>query len=74
LTGLQCRLHHLPCCFHAGILLGDAIRGDTSLFTQDACVEAAWQVLEPALKAGQPVLEYEPGTWVPGVRLCRERR
>jgi glucose-6-phosphate 1-dehydrogenase len=46
-------------------LLGDAIRGDTSLFTQDACVEAAWQVVEPALKVGQPVLEYEPGTWGP---------
>ena len=46
-------------------LLGDAIRGDTSLFTQDDCVEAAWQVVEPVLKAGQPVLEYEPGTWGP---------
>jgi len=46
-------------------LLGDAIRGDTSLFTQDACVEAAWQVVEPALKIGQPVLEYEPGSWGP---------
>jgi glucose-6-phosphate 1-dehydrogenase len=46
-------------------LLGDAIRGDTSLFTQDACVEAAWRVVDPVLTAGQPVLEYEPGTWGP---------
>ena len=46
-------------------LLGDAIRGDTSLFTQDACVEAAWQVVDPVLKAGSPVLEYAPGTWGP---------
>jgi glucose-6-phosphate 1-dehydrogenase len=46
-------------------LLGDAIRGDTSLFTQDDCVEAAWRVVDPALTAGQPVLEYEPGTWGP---------
>jgi glucose-6-phosphate 1-dehydrogenase len=47
-------------------LLGDAIRGDISLFTQDDCVEAAWRVVDPALTAGRPVLEYEPGTWGPG--------
>jgi glucose-6-phosphate 1-dehydrogenase len=46
-------------------LLGDAIRGDTSLFTQDDCVEAAWRVVDPVLQAGQPVLEYAPGTWGP---------
>jgi len=46
-------------------LLGDAIRGDTSLFTQDDCVEAAWRVVDPILTAGQPVLEYDPGTWGP---------
>ena len=47
-------------------LLGDAIRGDTSLFTQDDSVEAAWRVVDPVLTAGTPVLEYEPGTWGPG--------
>ena len=46
-------------------LLGDAIRGDTSLFTQDDCVEAAWRVVDPVLTAPPPVLEYEPGTWGP---------
>src|SRR5277367_2117819 len=45
-------------------LLGDAVRGDTSLFTQDASVEAAWRVVDAALSAG-PVLEYQPGTWGP---------
>jgi glucose-6-phosphate 1-dehydrogenase len=57
---------------HSGIekspyerLLGDAIRGDTSLFTQDDCVEAAWRVVDPVLTAPQPVLQYEPGTWGP---------
>src|ERR1700716_4072706 len=38
-------------------LLGDAIRGDTSLFTQDDCVEAAWRVVDPVLQTGLPVLE-----------------
>jgi glucose-6-phosphate 1-dehydrogenase len=46
-------------------LLGDAIRGDTSLFTQDDSVEAAWRVVDPILRAGIPVLEYAPGTWGP---------
>jgi glucose-6-phosphate 1-dehydrogenase len=47
-------------------LLGDAVRGDTALFTQDDCVEAAWRVVDPVLRAGLPVMEYEPGTWGPG--------
>jgi glucose-6-phosphate 1-dehydrogenase len=46
-------------------LLGDAIRGDTSLFTQDDSVEAAWRVVDPVLTAGPQVLEYESGTWGP---------
>jgi glucose-6-phosphate 1-dehydrogenase len=46
-------------------LLGDAIRGDTSLFTQDDSVEAAWRVIDPVLTSREPVLEYQPGTWGP---------
>jgi glucose-6-phosphate 1-dehydrogenase len=46
-------------------LLGDAVRGDTSLFTQDASVEAAWRVVDPVLTAGPPVLPYDAGTWGP---------
>jgi glucose-6-phosphate 1-dehydrogenase len=46
-------------------LLGDAVRGDTSLFTQDDSVEAAWRVVDPILTRGRPVLEYEPGSWGP---------
>jgi glucose-6-phosphate 1-dehydrogenase len=46
-------------------LLGDAIHGDTALFTQDDSVEAAWRVVDPVLTAGPQVLEYEPGTWGP---------
>jgi glucose-6-phosphate 1-dehydrogenase len=46
-------------------LLGDAVRGDTTLFTQDDSVEAAWKVVDPILNAARPVVEYEPGTWGP---------
>jgi glucose-6-phosphate 1-dehydrogenase len=46
-------------------LLGDAIRGETALFTQDDSVEAAWRVVDPALGGGLPVIEYERGTWGP---------
>jgi glucose-6-phosphate 1-dehydrogenase len=46
-------------------LLGDAVLGDTSLFTQDDSVEAAWRVVDPVLTAGPPVIEYNQGTWGP---------
>ena len=46
-------------------LLGDALRGDASLFTSSDSVEAAWQIVEPILRAPGPVTEYEPGTWGP---------
>ncbi len=45
-------------------LLRDAIHGDTSLFTRDDAVEAAWRVVDPVLGAGS-VSEYQPGTWGP---------
>jgi glucose-6-phosphate 1-dehydrogenase len=46
-------------------LLGDAIRGDVALFTSDEAIEVAWAVVEPVLTSGDPVHEYEPGTWGP---------
>jgi glucose-6-phosphate 1-dehydrogenase len=46
-------------------LLGDAIRGETALFTQDDSVEAAWEVVDPILTAAPPVIEYDQGTWGP---------
>jgi glucose-6-phosphate 1-dehydrogenase len=46
-------------------LLGDAIRGDTSLFAREDNVEAAWRVVDPVLDAVTPVHEYEPQTWGP---------
>jgi len=46
-------------------LLGDALRGDASQFTSDACVEAAWAVVDPILGDAAPVHEYVPGSWGP---------
>ena len=42
-------------------LLGDAIRGDTSLFTQDDTVEAAWRVVDPVLQDPLPVCALRTG-------------
>ncbi|MEP6607972.1 MAG: glucose-6-phosphate dehydrogenase [Burkholderiaceae bacterium] len=46
-------------------LLSGAIKGDTSLFTRDDSVEAAWRVVEPILGNVTPVHTYAPGTWGP---------
>ena len=46
-------------------LLGEAIRGDPTLFVREDEVLAAWAIVEPALRAPAPVHEYEPGSWGP---------
>ncbi|HEX9346278.1 MAG TPA: glucose-6-phosphate dehydrogenase [Gemmatimonadales bacterium] len=46
-------------------VLGDAMQGDATLFAREDYVEEAWRIVDPALKAGTPVYEYEPGTWGP---------
>jgi glucose-6-phosphate 1-dehydrogenase len=46
-------------------LLGDALRGDLSLFAREDAVEAAWRIVDPILDDATPVHEYEPGTWGP---------
>ncbi|HEY8586872.1 MAG TPA: glucose-6-phosphate dehydrogenase [Rhodanobacter sp.] len=46
-------------------LLGDALNGDNALFTSDACVEAAWAVVDQVLSHEQAVSLYEPGSWGP---------
>lgn len=47
-------------------VLGDAMKGDATLFAREDYVEEAWRIVDPVLKAGTPVYEYEPGTWGPG--------
>jgi len=44
-------------------LLGDAIRGDASLFACEDGVEATWRIIDPILGNATPVVEYEPNTW-----------
>jgi glucose-6-phosphate 1-dehydrogenase len=46
-------------------LLGDAMRGDATLFAREDSVEEAWRVVDPVLKTNTPVYEYEPHTWGP---------
>ena len=46
-------------------VLGDAMAGDSTLFAREDYVEEAWRIVDPVLKAGTPVHEYEPGTWGP---------
>jgi glucose-6-phosphate 1-dehydrogenase len=46
-------------------VLGDAMEGDATLFAREDYVEEAWRIVDPVLKDGTPVREYEPGTWGP---------
>jgi glucose-6-phosphate 1-dehydrogenase len=46
-------------------ILGDAMHGDATLFAREDYVEEAWRIVDPVLKAGTPVFEYEPGSWGP---------
>jgi len=46
-------------------VLGDAMAGDATLFAREDYVEEAWRIVDPMLKAGTPVYEYEPKTWGP---------
>jgi len=46
-------------------VLGDAMDGDAALFAREDYVEEAWRIVDPVLKAGTPVYDYEPGTWGP---------
>jgi glucose-6-phosphate 1-dehydrogenase len=46
-------------------LLGDAMTGDATLFAREDYVEEAWRIVDPVLKAGMPLHEYEPKAWGP---------
>jgi glucose-6-phosphate 1-dehydrogenase len=46
-------------------VLGDAMEGDSTLFAREDYVEEAWRIVDPVVKAGTPLYEYDPGTWGP---------
>lgn len=46
-------------------LLGDALRGDQSLFAREDGIEAQWRIVDAVLDNATRVYEYDPGTWGP---------
>jgi glucose-6-phosphate 1-dehydrogenase len=46
-------------------LIGDAMRGDSTLFARQDAVEAQWQIIDSILGTRTPLYEYERGTWGP---------
>jgi glucose-6-phosphate 1-dehydrogenase len=46
-------------------LIGDAMRGDPTLFVREDEVETAWRVVEPILGNVTPLYTYAPDTWGP---------
>lgn len=44
-------------------VLGDAMRGDATLFAREDSVEEAWRIVDPIVKASTPCDLYDPGTW-----------
>ena len=46
-------------------VLGDAMAGDATLFAREDYVEEAWRIVDPVLKTGTPIHEYEANTWGP---------
>ena len=49
-------------------LLGDALQGDSSLFTREDSVEETWRIVQPLLDAPPPVETYAPRVVGPGRR------
>ncbi len=46
-------------------LIGDARKGDQSLFAREDSVEAAWRVIDPVLRNEPPIHQYVKGSWGP---------
>jgi glucose-6-phosphate 1-dehydrogenase len=46
-------------------LIGDALKGDATLFARQDGVEEAWRIVDPILDRKTPIHDYEPGTWGP---------
>ncbi|MDT8443551.1 MAG: glucose-6-phosphate dehydrogenase [Desulfuromonadales bacterium] len=48
-------------------MLGDAMKGDNTLFARQDYAEEAWRIVDPVLKAETPIYQYELNTWGPQV-------
>jgi glucose-6-phosphate 1-dehydrogenase len=46
-------------------LLGDAMKGDPTLFAREDAVEAEWRIVAPILASATPPGVYEAGSWGP---------
>jgi len=46
-------------------LLGDALRGDSSLFAREDGVMESWRIVQPALDNGSETVSYPQGSWGP---------
>ncbi len=46
-------------------LLGEAMKGDATLFAREDTVEQAWRIVDPIVDQATPIYEYEPNTWGP---------
>ncbi|MDH4470580.1 MAG: glucose-6-phosphate dehydrogenase [Verrucomicrobiae bacterium] len=46
-------------------VLTDALAGDPTLFAREDYVEEAWRIVDPIIKAGTPIYQYEIHTWGP---------
>jgi glucose-6-phosphate 1-dehydrogenase len=52
-------------------VLGDAMAGEATLFAREDYVEEAWRIVDPVLKAGTPIFEYDKGAWGPNEAIER---
>ena len=46
-------------------LIGDAMKGDATLFAREDGVEEAWRIVDPIVNMKTPVHYYQPGSWGP---------
>jgi glucose-6-phosphate 1-dehydrogenase len=46
-------------------LIGDAMKGDLTLFSREDSAEAQWRIVDSILGTDTPIHEYQPGTWGP---------
>jgi len=50
-------------------LIGDAMNGQSQLFTRQDASEIAWRIVAPVLDDKTPPAIYEPGTWGPAAAM-----